>query len=93
MANIYGGTTWTIDTAGVICTYPVYVKTIKVIGEGAAGGENFLIVDPVTGKPLWDWAAPVGMFVGNDPIEKTWINGFQVSAIGLTAARLMVDLG
>jgi hypothetical protein len=93
MANIYGATTWTLDTTGVIATYPCYVKTIKVIGEGAAGGENFLIVDPVTGKPLWDWAAPVGMFVGSDMLEKTWINGFQLSTIGLAGARVIVDLG
>lgn len=94
MANIFGGTTWTLDTLGVVCTYPVYVKSIKVIGELAAGGENFIILDPVTAKPLWETVATPGSFQSSTLLEQWWINGLNLSSLGgLAGAKIMVDLG
>lgn len=94
MPNSFGGTLWSLDTVGVIARYPLYVKSLKVIAEGAAGGENIIILDPVTGALLWEILLFTGNFSSSEMIEAWWTHGMDLASLGgLAGARVLVDLG
>ena len=94
MANAFFGTDWNLDTTGVIVTYPVKIKSIKVIAEAALGGENILIHDPVTGGLLFEEVCPGSNFTSQELIEKVWPNGFTLTSLGgIAGAHILVSLG
>ena len=83
MANAYGSTVWTLDTAGAI--FPSAIKIKKMVWVPNAAGDD-LAVDEADGGEIWTVTdALTGGVAGKEEIdfaEGKWFDGLTLTTIG-----------
>lgn len=91
MANIFDGSRYILDTAGVITALPRRVKSISWNGTGlTAGTSKVTLTDAVTGDLIREFFATGTTVDRVELIEDEWPHGFTLTTI--SGGKLIVEL-
>jgi hypothetical protein len=88
MANNITGNPWSLDTAGVIATFPVYVKSLVWQGFTANGTDTLTILDNAGRTIINSNTNTTGDVM--DFGDFRWVEGFHITLIGSGIVTVVV---